>query len=171
MCRLQAAGGATLKRAAIALAVGLGLFGFAADQLTKEIILASLQPGESVPMLGELLRFTLIFNPGAAFGLGRSATLAFTVFAIVALAGCLGYALPRVRRVSQAVVLGFFLAGISGNLHDRLFRPPAALYGHVVDFIQLPYFAIFNVADVFITLGAALLILFGFRSGRRPSGV
>ena len=48
--------------------------------------------------------------------------------------------------------------GITGNLADRLFREPAPFHGHVIDFIQLPYFAIFNVADIFIT-GAAVLVI------------
>ena len=49
-------------------------------------------------------------------------------------------------------------AGVVGNLVDRLFRSPAVLRGHVVDFLQLPYFAIFNVADMCITTSAVLII-------------
>lgn len=55
------------------------------------------------------------------------------------------------------------MAGISGNLYDRLFRAPGPLLGHVVDFIQLPHFAIFNVADICITTAAGLIILLSFR--------
>ena len=67
------------------------------------------------------------------------------------------------------------MAGISGNLHDRLFRAPGPLLGHVVDFIQLPHFAIFNVADICITSAAVLVVLLSLcspsdvekRSGRK----
>ena len=71
------------------------------------------------------------------------------------------------------------LAGITGNLADRLFREPGPFRGHVVDFIQLPYFAIFNVADMFITAAAVLVIwlsmitqvsLGGVRLKERPGG-
>ena len=55
------------------------------------------------------------------------------------------------------------MAGISGNLHDRLLRAPGPLLGHVVDFIQLPHFAIFNVADICITSAAVLVVLLSLR--------
>jgi len=76
------------------------------------------------------------------------------------------------------VALGLLCAGVTGNLMDRLFRSPAVLRGHVVDFIQLPYFAIFNVADMCITASAVLIIVLsvikgvgidGERPGRKSS--
>lgn len=54
-------------------------------------------------------------------------------------------------------------AGIVGNLLDRLLRPPGVLRGHVVDFFQLPHFAIFNVADIFITGTAVAMLVLAFR--------
>ena len=68
--------------------------------------------------------------------------------------------IPRVRHVGWAVAEGFLLAGVTGNLADRLFREPGPFHGHVVDFIQLPSFAIFNVADMFITAAAVLIVWF-----------
>ncbi len=118
-------------------------------------------------VLGSLLRFTLVFNPGAAFGMGTSFTIGLSIFAILALAACLLYGLRVVKTLGQAVVLGLLLAGIAGNLHDRLLRPPGVLRGHVVDFIQLPYFAIFNVADMCITVAAALIILASLFPGKK----
>jgi len=56
------------------------------------------------------------------------------------------------------VATGCLLAGIVGNLIDRLFREPGPFHGHVIDFLQLPHFAIFNVADMFITAAAVLVI-------------
>lgn len=168
---MQAAGGKTLKRTFRFLAVGLWAVGLAGDQLSKEAILARLAFGESIEVIGSFVRFTLIFNPGAAFGLGSNATIGLSVFALLALAGCLLIALPRISTLTQALILGLFLAGISGNLYDRLFRQPGPLLGHVVDFVQLPYFAIFNLADVFITLGAILLLITGFKTPKSVVGV
>lgn len=165
MREVQATRGATLrKHASGGIALGLGLIGVAADQLTKVAALTQLEPGVPVEILGKALRFTLIRNPGAAFGLGSGMTLALSIFAILALVGCLFVGVPRVRRPVSGVALGLLLAGVAGNLYDRLFREPAVLLGHVIDFIQLPYFAIFNVADMCITTAAALIVWMGFKS-------
>ncbi len=110
-------------------------------------------------MLGRALQLRLIFNPGAAFGMGENATVVFSVFAIIATLACLLVALPRIVKVWHGWALGLLLAGITGNLVDRVIRPPAPLHGHVVDFLQVPYFAIFNVADICITVAAGLIIL------------
>lgn len=145
------------------MALGIGLAGLGIDQATKSAVLQQLQPGVPVEVLGSLLRLRLVFNPGAAFGMGTSLTFALSIFAIVALLGCLIFGLPRVRRVSHGAILGLLMAGIAGNLYDRLLRPPGVMLGHVVDFVQLPYFAIFNVADVCITTAAALIIIVTYR--------
>ncbi|NLE98294.1 MAG: signal peptidase II [Propionibacterium sp.] len=141
------------------LAVGLWLIGLAADQVTKLAALANLEPHQSVEVLEPVLRFTLIFNPGAAFGMGEGATVIFAIFAVIATLVCLFVVLPRVKRVWHGIALGLLLAGITGNLVDRMFQPPSFLHGHVIDFIQVPGFAILNVADIFITVGAGLVIL------------
>ncbi|MGO1385859.1 MAG: signal peptidase II [Arachnia sp.] len=135
--------------------------------MTKLLALERLTEGQPVEILGTLLRFTLIFNPGAAFGLGSGSTLALSIFSIVALVACLVLGLPRVRTMPQGMALGLLMAGISGNLHDRMFRGDSPLYGEVVDFFQLPNFAIFNVADICITSAAGLVILLAFLDGRR----
>ncbi len=122
-------------------------------------------------MIGSLLRFTLIRNPGAAFSLGSSATLALSIFAITALLACVFIGLPRIRTMPQGVALGLMGAGIAGNLHDRLLREPSPLRGHVIDFFQLPNFAIFNVADICITTAAVLVVLMAFLDGRAEKKV
>ena len=88
------------------------------------------------------------------------------IVAIAATLACLFYALPRITRPWHGVVLGMLMAGITGNLVDRIFQPPAALHGHVIDMFQLRGFAIFNVADVFITAAAVSLVAFSFVGGR-----
>ncbi len=155
------------------LALGIGILGYAVDQLTKLLALERLTEREPVEVIGTLLRFTLIRNPGAAFSLGSNATVALSIFAVVALLACLVLGLPRVRSMTQGFALGLLMAGIAGNLHDRLFREappvpgPSPLRGHVIDFLQLPNFAIFNVADVCITSAAVLVILLALLDGRR----
>jgi signal peptidase II len=80
------------------------------------------------------------------------------------------------------VAIGLLCAGVAGNLTDRLFRPPGVLRGHVIDFLELPYWPVFNVADMCIT-AAAIMIMFlsvvkgiaitgqrHVRSGRRDAG-
>ena len=165
MRHLQTARGTPLSRRTPALlAVGVALVGLGVDQASKRAVLETLSPGQPVEIVGSLVRFNLIFNPGAAFSLGTSMTLALSIFAIVALLACVFIALSKVRTLSQALAVGLMMAGISGNLHDRIFRAPGPLLGHVVDFIQLPHFAIFNVADMCITSAAFLIILLSLRN-------
>jgi signal peptidase II len=140
------------------LAAVIGVLGLGLDQAVKTLAIARLDPHDPVPLLGGLVTLQLIRNPGAAFSLGESFTVVLTGVAIVALIAVAGWAVPRVRHVGWAVTVGLLMAGISGNLFDRLFREPGPFQGHVVDFIQLPYFAIFNVADMFITAAAVLVV-------------
>ncbi|MCC6496230.1 MAG: signal peptidase II [Propionibacteriaceae bacterium] len=138
------------------LAVGIGAAGFVLDLIAKNVALANLDPQNPIPLLGGLVRLQLIRNPGAAFSMGENLTVLLSIIALSALVGVLGWLVPRIRHVGWAVTTGFLLAGISGNLADRLFREPGPFHGHVIDFIQVPYFAIFNVADMFITAAAVL---------------
>lgn len=149
------------------MALGVATLGYAVDQFTKMLALERLTPGQPVDVIGSLLRFTLIRNPGAAFSLGANSTLFLSIFAIVALLACIVIGLPRVRTMAQGAALGLIMAGIAGNLHDRLLREPSPLRGHVIDFFQLPNFAIFNVADICITSAAGFVIVLAFLDGRR----
>ncbi len=65
-----------------------------------------------------------------------------------------------------ACASGFLLAGVTGNLTDRIVRPPGVLHGHVIDFLQLPNWPIFNVADMCINVAAALIVILAFRGIR-----
>lgn len=161
---LQAAGGTAIAGSQISVArlrwlcLGLGVVGFGLDLLAKHLAIANLDPERPIPLLGGLITLQLIRNPGAAFSMGEGFTVGLTIVAISALVGVLGWVVPRIGHIGWAVAIGFLLAGISGNLFDRLFREPSPFHGHVVDFIQLPYFAIFNVADMFITAAAVMVI-------------
>lgn len=164
---MQAAGGTAIApsthrtlsaRAAWLLALGVAGVGYLIDLGTKTLALRYLDPENPPVLLGGLLTLRLIFNPGAAFSMGESVTPVFTVISAVALVFVLAWLLPKTRHVGWAFALGLVLAGILGNLTDRLFRPPGFLHGHVVDFLQLPNFAIFNVADMCITFAAVTII-------------
>ncbi len=140
------------------LVLALGLLVWGADQFTKQWALASFTRGEVEPFIGRLLQFTLVFNPGAAFSLGTSFTpVITTIMAVVTVA--ILVAATRVRSRWWAVGLGFLLGGATGNLTDRLFRPPGFAHGHVVDFLMLPNFPVFNVADSFITTAAVFIMI------------
>lgn len=154
------------RRALILIACGIALVGLGVDQLVKLASVAWLTPGVPVPIVGDLLQLQLIRNPGAAFGMGSSATIVFTILAIVATLVCLFVVLPRISRLWHAVAVGLFIAGITGNLVDRVFQPPAALHGHVIDMFSVRGFAIFNVADVCITVGAVIVVAWSLFADR-----
>lgn len=140
------------------LAVGIAVIGIVLDQVTKTLAIAYLDPARPIPLVDGLLLLQLIRNPGAAFSMGEEFTVVLTGIAIVALVAVSGWLLPKVRHLGWAIATGCLLAGIVGNLIDRLFREPAPFRGHVIDFLQVPHFAIFNVADMFITTAAVLVI-------------
>ncbi|MFZ1284247.1 MAG: signal peptidase II [Propionicimonas sp.] len=140
------------------IAAGIGLVGVIADQVTKTLALSHLDPSRPIQLLGGLLTLQLIRNPGAAFSMGENFTVVLSLVAVVAAVGVVGWLLPKVRHLGWAVATGCLLAGILGNLIDRLFREPGPFRGHVIDFLQLPHFAIFNVADMFITAAAVIVL-------------
>lgn len=134
----------------------------AVDFATKQIALSRLLPGESVDVVGELLRFTLVFNSGAAFSIGSDVPWLFFLIAT----GVVGYIVVmarKLRSVGWALALGLILGGACGNLVDRAVRPPAPLHGEVVDWIQVPYWPVFNIADSAIVIGGILAVVLAFR--------
>jgi signal peptidase II len=135
---------------------------FALDQATKVWAVANLAPGESKPLLGDLLQLTLTRNPGAAFSTATGATQVLSVVAIVAFVTVIVLS-RRIASPLWAVGMGSLLAGISGNLTDRLLRAPGPFRGHVIDFLQLPHWPIFNVADICINIAAGVIILQAIR--------
>lgn len=156
-----------IRKAAAGLTIAiLAAVVLAADQFSKQLVLANLEPGERHEVVGEALQFVLVFNPGAAFSLGEGVTWVFTL-AMAIVAGVIVFlAATRVRSRRWAVILGLLLGGVLGNLADRLFRDPGFAVGHVVDFILTPWMwfwtpnpAIFNVADMFIVCGMAAVAL------------
>jgi signal peptidase II len=133
--------------------------GLVLDVVTKVIAVDRLQPLVPVRLLDGLLTLRLIRNPGAAFSSGERLTFVFALAAAAVLVFVLVRLAPRLGHPAWAVALGLLSAGVAGNLVDRLFREPGVLRGHVVDFLQLPYWPIFNVADMCITSAAVLIMV------------
>ncbi len=147
----------TRRRALTVFAV-IGLLAWLADLGTKVLAVARLAPGERVDVVGTWFSFYLSRNPGAAFSTGTSYTMLLTVVATVA-AVVVSWLMRRVRSTGWAVAFGFLIGGVLGNLTDRIFREPGPLRGHVVDFLMLPHWPVFNVADMCINVAAGLIIL------------
>lgn len=144
----------SVRATMIAIALGTYLI----DQVTKHLAVTHLEPNQPVPLVGDLLMLRLVFNPGAAFSLGEGFTTVIAIFAILALSFVVFVLAPRVDNRPWAVAIGLIACGIAGNLTDRLARPPGPFQGYVVDFLQLPYWPIFNVADMCLVFGAAAII-------------
>ncbi|MDQ4500815.1 signal peptidase II [Sinomonas sp. ASV322] len=143
---------------AIAVLAALAVVVYTFDQLTKLWVTSTMVEGERTAVLPPLLHWYYIRNSGAAFSIGENVTWVFSIIMTAVSVAIILYA-RRVRSLGWAVALGLVLGGALGNLTDRLFREPSFGMGHVVDFIQLPNFAIFNVADSCVVTGVALICL------------
>jgi signal peptidase II len=115
-----------------------------------------------VRLLGGFLTLLESRNSGAAFSIGTSATIVFTVIAIGVIIFILRTS-RRIRSVPWAIALGLLLGGATGNLTDRIFRSPGFGRGHVVDWIEVPHWPVFNLADSAIVCGAILAVLLAAR--------
>jgi signal peptidase II len=133
-----------------------------ADAFTKWLVVRELTDHEPVRLLGGLLTLRLVRNPGAAFGVAQGLTIAFTVVAAAVVVVILRLS-RRLRSTPWAVALGLVLGGAVGNLADRLFRAPGPGRGHVVDFLELPHWPVFNLADSAIVSAAILMVLLSAR--------
>lgn len=135
----------------------------AIDQLSKQVAVAELYPGQRVEVIPGFLWWRLAFNDGAAFSIGSGYTWIFTIISLAAVV-TISVLAPKVKTGKWAVISGAVLGGAAGNLVDRLFREPGFANGHVVDFIQIPFnFATFNVADSFLVVGICFAAVLSFR--------
>lgn len=115
--------------------------------------------GQVIEVLGPVLQWHFVRNPGAAFSFAAGQTWIFTFFAI-AVTIAIAVLARRIRSLAWAAVFGLVLGGVLGNLTDRLFREPGFGVGHVVDFISTPWLmpAIYNIADMGIVFGMVLFV-------------
>ena len=132
-----------------------------ADQLTKNWAEANLHELVPQPFLGEFLQLTLLYNSGAAWGMGSGITPVVTCLQVAIVIGVIVFAVRAVRSPWYTLALGLVLGGALGNIHDRLLRPPGPFHGEVVDFLELPHWPVFNVADMAVVGGALLIVLLG----------
>jgi signal peptidase II len=134
----------------------------AADVTSKAVVVAKLSHRGPVHVLGHVLELVLTRNAGAAFSVGTGSTIVFSAVA-VAVVVVIARTARRLRSKGWAVSLGLLLGGALGNLSDRVFRSPGVLRGHVVDWIQLPHWPVFNLADSAIVAGGVLAVLLSMR--------
>nr|WP_200814865.1 signal peptidase II [Blastococcus haudaquaticus] len=149
----------------------------AADLATKLLVVATIEPGEDIRVLGGALYLTNLRNTGAAFSFAEGFTVLFTLVAAV-VAVVIVRTARRLFSTGWAVTLGLVLGGAVGNLIDRVFRDPGFLRGGVVDFLSVfgpdgSVFPVFNVADSAIVCGGILGALLALRGiefdGSRPT--
>jgi signal peptidase II len=133
------------------------------DLATKAWAVSQLANREPVEILGSFFQLTFVRNPGAAFSFASNATLFLSLFGIIVALGIIYFA-PKITSKGWSVVLGLVMGGVLGNLMDRIFREPSFLRGHVIDWMQLPHWPIFNVADSAIVVAAVLAMILTARN-------
>ena len=137
----------------------------ALDQAAKQWALHALSERE-IDLVGSL-RLKLIFNDGAAFSIGGGRTTLIAMLGLVVAAVIVRLGFKAERRL-WAVGLGVILGGALGNLVDRALRSGGGvLGGHVVDFIDLQWWPVFNVADMALWVGVGLLAIDAWRDRER----
>ncbi len=114
--------------------------------------------------MGRFLRWEFARNPGAAFSSFTGATFILTLISIAVLL-YLSIRTPQVSVRSWSYPWGALAGGILGNLTDRIFRDPAPFRGHVVDWIGLPNWALFNIADSAIVISVLTMAILSWRGG------
>ena len=150
------------SRPRLALLLCVAAVVLAADVISKLIVVAKLSGRGTVKVIPSVLDLELTRNPGAAFGFAAGATVIFTLVA----AGVVVFIVRAARKLGSAGwawALGLLLGGALGNLGDRVFRDPGPLRGHVVDWIYLHHWPIFNLADSGVVVGGFLAVLLSMR--------
>ncbi|MGR0320449.1 signal peptidase II [Agromyces sp. ZXT2-3] len=166
--------GARLRVTALLILVGVAITVYAVDQVSKHVVVTTLAEGEIVQVLGDVLHWQFVRNPGAAFSFASGMTWVFTILAAGVITFIIWFA-GRIRSIAWALVFGLLLGGVLGNLTDRLFREPGFGIGHVIDFISTPWMlpAIYNVADIAIVSSMILFMILTIRGigldGSRPA--
>ncbi|GAA1196972.1 signal peptidase II [Kitasatospora gansuensis] len=157
-----------LRRRRVVLLLGVALLAYLIDLGSKLLVVARLEGHQPIDVIGDIVTFQVIRNGGAAFGMGQAMTVVFTAIATSVIVVIWRIA-RKLYSLPWAIALGLLLGGALGNLTDRLFRSPEVFRGHVVDFISVQHFAVFNLADSAIVCGGILVVLLSFR-GSNPDG-
>jgi len=149
----------------VGVLVGVAILVLALDIVTKVVVVATLSNRVPISLLGGFLHLRVSRNPGAAFSLGTSLTALYSLIAITVIIVILRTS-RRIRSLPWAITLGLLLGGATGNLTDRIFRYPGPFRGWVVDWIQIPHWPVFNLADSAIVCGGILAVLLSARGTR-----
>lgn len=169
---------AAVRRRRVGLFAVVGVLVLVIDIVSKQLVVAHLDPAQSVRVIPGVIWLYRTSNAGAAFSLGTSFTVILSVIALAVVAVIVRTA-SRLRSVGWAIALGLILGGALGNLVDRIFRAPGVFRGRVIDWISIfgpagQRWPIFNLADSAIVCGAilaAVLTLFGVSlNGAREAG-
>ena len=159
---LPRSGPARASRGLIALLVACGAGVLLLDVITKIVVVATLTDHPPVVLVPSVLDLELTRNSGAAFSVATGGTVVFSLIAIV-IVGVIARVARTLRSPAWAVVLGLVLGGALGNLSDRIFRAPSPLRGHVVDWIHLHHWPIFNLADSAIVVAGVIAVILSAR--------
>lgn len=155
----------------IGFLIGTAVTVLGLDIVSKVVVVATLEKHPQIRLLGGFLTLLVSRNPGAAFSIGTSMTLVFSAIAISVIVVILRTS-RQIRSIAWAVTLGLLLGGATGNLADRIFRYPGLFRGYVVDWIEIPHWPVFNLADSAIVCGGVLAVLLSARGirldGTRP---
>jgi signal peptidase II len=146
------------RRIGILLAVAVAVL--ALDIISKALVVAHLA-SRQIHLLGGFLTLRESRNPGAAFSLGTSLTVMYSAIAVAVIVVILRTS-RRIRSLPWAITLGLLLGGATGNL----IRSPGLFRGWVVDWIQVPHWPVFNLADSAIVCGGILAVLLSARGIR-----
>lgn len=139
---------------------------WATDFVTKNWAINYLAGKEPRKIIGNLLQFTFTKNSGAAFSFATGGTILLATFAILVILA-IGYWTPRITSRQWGIVLGLVLGGALGNLSDRILRAnvgTGVLKGQVIDWIELPHWPVFNLADSSIVIAAAIASYLSIRN-------
>lgn len=126
------------------------------DQLSKFLITSNLKHGETIPIIENILHITYVRNDGGAFSLLAGKPLFFIIVNIVVITGILIFIFlrPEENKILLTSLAMIASGGIGNNLIDRV------RYGYVIDFIDFRIFPVFNIADILITVGAFVLLIY-----------
>ena len=125
------------------------------DQITKWLVVTNLSYNYQLPIIKNFFYLTYVKNKGAAWGMLQNGRIFFVIITILVVIGIL-YFIAKEKSSYKKLVFSLILGGALGNFIDRLFR------GYVIDFLDFYIFSynfpVFNIADIFITIGTVALI-------------
>ena len=162
---MQAERGTTLSRSAptnshqraLKALLIIGLAMIVLDSVSKSLALRALSSNPK-EIIGSFLQLQLTSNSGAAFSLAPNATIFLSLLSFLAIVAIYLFS-QSITSLLWGIALGFLLGGISGNLLDRIFRAPFLLRGRVIDWIRLPHWPVFNLADTSIVISAVTIAI------------